>query len=61
MVILATFIIFPLAGGAEAILILRSDASLPIKLVVAATWAIMTIPLLVIVTLLIRQRWQQRG
>lgn len=56
--IFATFLIFPLAGATETILIFRSDASAQLKLIIAAVWIAMTIPFLVIVILTLRPRRQ---
>ncbi len=55
-VVFATFLVFPLAGGAETILIFRSDASIQLKLIIAGVWGAMTIPLLVVVILTLRRR-----
>ena len=55
-VVFATFLVFPLAGAAEAILIFRSDASIQLKLIIAAVWIAMTIPLIVVVVLTLGRR-----
>jgi uncharacterized membrane protein len=57
-VVFATFLVFPLAGAAETILIFRSDASIQLKLIIAGVWVAMTIPLAVVVVLTLRRRRQ---
>ncbi len=58
LVVFATFLVLPLAGAAETILIFRSDASIQLKLIIAGVWVAMTIPLAVVVVLTLRRRRQ---
>ncbi len=53
--IFATFLVFPLAGAAETLIIFRSDASVQLKLIIAGVWIAMTIPLMVVVVLTLRR------
>ena len=48
LVVVVTFVVFPLAGAAEAILLLRDYVPDNLRFLIAGTWLLLLVPLFVV-------------